>query len=100
MGPNRNDQAECAGKLKVLSDPTRLTVLQLLLDRTCCVAELNARLHVEPSLLSHHLSVLREAGWIVAQRNGRSILYSLAPGIRARGRGKAVSLGCCRLTFG
>lgn len=99
MTPSRIVEDECAEKLRVLSDPTRLKVLQLLLKRTCCVAELNDRLRMEPSLLSHHLSVLRKSGWIVAHRKGRNMLYSLAHGIRVRGRGKGLSLGCCRLTF-
>ena len=34
---------------------------------------------VSPSLLSHHLKTLREAGLITGERRGRWIDYSLAP---------------------
>jgi len=34
---------------------------------------------VEPSLLSHHLKVLRELGVVTGQRRGRWIDYTLSP---------------------
>ncbi|HXX93136.1 MAG TPA: metalloregulator ArsR/SmtB family transcription factor, partial [Planctomycetota bacterium] len=52
----------CADKMKVLSDVTRLFVLEELLNAPRTVTELNALLKIEQSLLSHHLKVLRKAG--------------------------------------
>lgn len=89
----------CAERLKVLADETRLAVLQHLLKGARCVGELNAVIGIEQSLLSHHLRVLREAGLVVAERNGKTVLYSLAPGVVTARKGAAVDLGCCLLAF-
>jgi ArsR family transcriptional regulator, nickel/cobalt-responsive transcriptional repressor len=89
----------CATLLKVLADETRLAIVQQLLDGPKHVGEINAELLVEQSLLSHHLKVLRESGLIVGQRDGKAVLYQLAPGVEARRSGKAVNLGCCLISF-
>ncbi len=89
----------CAHVLKVLADETRLAVMELLLDGPRHVAEINASLDIEQSLLSHHLKVLREAGLVTARRTGRKVLYSLSQSVQGRRRGRAIDLGCCRLSF-
>lgn len=90
---------DCAQRLKVLADPTRLEVVRVLLDGPQHVGELNERIDVEQSLLSHHLRVLRDAGLVTANRDGKSMQYRLAPDIRPDAQHQAVSLGCCRLSF-
>ena len=89
----------CADKLKVLADATRLAVIEALLEGPAYVGELGERLQVEQSLLSHHLKVLREAGLVEAERDGKAVLYRLAPGVEGASAGKAISLGCCRISF-
>lgn len=89
----------CADKLKVLADATRLAVLEALLERPQYVGDLAAALDVEQTLLSHHLSVLREAGLVESERDGKSVLYRIAPGVEGATAGKAISLGCCRISF-
>jgi len=91
--------ASCAELLKVLADETRLAVLRQLLDGPRHVGEINEPLGLEQSLLSHHLRVLRDAGLVEAERDGKAVLYSLAPRFRARRRGAALDLGCCLLSF-
>lgn len=88
----------CAQKLKILADTTRLTVLQLLMDRPRHVGELNDILEVEQSLLSHHLRVLRQSGFVEAERDGKAVLYRLATQVQVNS-GKAIDLGCCVLSF-
>ncbi|MEM7305123.1 MAG: metalloregulator ArsR/SmtB family transcription factor [Planctomycetota bacterium] len=89
----------CVDRLKVLADPTRLEVMQQLLDGPKHVGEMNAALDVEQSLLSHHLKVLREAKLVEAERDGKAVLYRLAPDVRiGRGR-RGINLGCCSLSF-
>ena len=91
---------DCASKLKVLADPTRLGVLSTLLSAPRHVAELSAELCVEQSLMSHHLRVLRDAGLVETRRDGRSVLYHIAPGALAvEGDARALRLGCCDLSF-
>ena len=94
-----DQEAACAQKLKVLSDPTRLAVLDVLLSGPKHVGEINEKLNVEQSLLSHHLKVLREAGLVRATRDGKAVLYELAPGVAAAGTTRSIDLGCCELSF-
>lgn len=68
-----------AQRFKAMSDPTRLAILALLEPGTRCVCEIQPRLGIAPNLLSHHLKMLREAGLVSAQKNGRRIEYSLEP---------------------
>ena len=89
----------CAELLKVLADETRLAVMRQLLRGPKHVGELNEELHVEQSLLSHHLKVLRDAWFVVAERDGKAVLYQLAPRVAAIRRGNSIHLGCCQLSF-
>lgn len=97
---NKKDASSyCADKMKVLSDVTRLFVLEELLRGPRNVTELNAELKIEQSLLSHHLKVLREAGLVTTTREGKSVRYEIAPEVRSRTPGKALNLGCCLISF-
>jgi ArsR family transcriptional regulator len=91
--------ASCASRLKVLADDTRLAVVQQLLHGPKHVAEINEELNIDQSLLSHHLRVLREAKIVIARRDGKAVLYSLAPDVEVARFGKAINLGCCLLSF-
>lgn len=90
--------ADCAEKLRVLSDPTRLSVVELLMEGPKRVGQLNEVLGIEQSLLSHHLRVLRDAGFVVTQRDGKGVLYDLSPEFRS-GQGDTLNLGCCAISF-
>lgn len=89
----------CADKLKTLADSTRLTVMEILMEGPKHVTELNTVLGLDQSLLSHHLKVLRDAGLVEAVRDGKAVLYSLAPGVDLSQTGKTINLGCCQLKF-
>lgn len=91
--------AFCSDVMKILSDSTRLSVVELLLDRPLRVHELNAVLKLEPTLLSHHLRILRDAGLVTARREGKAVLYRLSPEIRKSGRSSSLNFGCCKLQF-
>jgi ArsR family transcriptional regulator len=88
---------QCAEKLKVLADPTRLSVMEILLDGPRQVGEINARLGLDQSLLSHHLKVLRDAGLVQTTRCGKGVRYELAPEVAMTAH--SLDLGCCALTF-
>jgi len=90
---------DCAGVLKVLADETRLAVVEQLLDGPRHVGEINEALEVEPTLLSHHLRVLRDAGLVISERDGKQVLYSLAKSVQGNRRGRAINLGCCKISF-
>lgn len=91
--------ADCATRLKVLADATRLQVLRELLHGPRRVSELIERLGIEQSLLSHHLRALRDAGLAEARREGKSVLYRLAPEVGHDRERTGLDLGCCRLSF-
>lgn len=89
----------CAGLLKILADETRLCVVRQLIAGPMHVNELNDAIGADQSLLSHHLKVLREGGIVEAQRDGKAVLYRLAPSFESRRRGDVIDLGCCKLSF-
>ncbi len=62
---------------RALGDPTRREILRLLRSRDMTAGELAERFELAKSTLSGHFSVLRQAGLIVAERRGTSIVYSL-----------------------
>lgn len=90
---------DCARKLRILADVTRLAVMKILLEGPKCVGELNAILQLEQSLLSHHLRVLRQEGFVKATRQGKTMLYYLDPSVQSETSGKSLDLGCCLLSF-
>ncbi|MCB1034830.1 MAG: winged helix-turn-helix transcriptional regulator [Acidobacteria bacterium] len=90
----------CSDRLKVLAEEKRLQVIRLLLEGPKHVGELQQQVDVEQSLLSHHLRVLREAGLVTAERDGKAVLYRVAPDVSVRQPGEAINLGCCVLDFG
>jgi ArsR family transcriptional regulator len=71
--------------------------METLMDEPSHVGRLAETLEVEQSLLSHHLKVLREAGLVVADREGKSVLYRVAPTTKVEGLRTAINLGCCQL---
>ncbi len=60
-----------------LSDPLRISVIELLRQRELCVCDLCDALGVSQSKLSFHLKTLKEAGLVNARQEGRWIYYSL-----------------------
>jgi ArsR family transcriptional regulator len=67
---------------KSLSDPTRLRIVLLLLERDLCVCELTAILDMEQSRVSHQLRILRDAGLIEDDREGRWIIYRMPEAVK------------------
>lgn len=66
--------------LKVLSDESRLRVLNLLLERECCVCEVMQVMGVSQSKASRILSALYDVGLLKLRREGRWALYSIDRG--------------------
>ncbi len=64
-------------KFKALSDPTRLKILYLLEGGELCVCELILALDKPQSTISHHLNVLKNAGFIAGRKEGLWIHYKL-----------------------
>ncbi len=62
---------------RVLGDPTRVRILDLLSRGELCVGELAERLGATDSAISHQLRLLRNARVVRARRAGRMIFYTL-----------------------
>jgi len=65
---------------KMLSDSTRLRCLLLMqAEGELCVCELTHALNLSQPKISRHLAHLREAGVLVARRNGTWMNYRINP---------------------
>ncbi|MFE6379923.1 ArsR/SmtB family transcription factor [Streptomyces roseolus] len=64
---------------RALGDPTRVRLLHLLAGagRAMTVGELVARVDVGQSTVSHHLKILAEVRFVLAERRGTSTLYAV-----------------------
>ena len=73
--------------LQAAADPTRLAILrQLSAEGMVCACDFTSCCDVAQPTVSHHLKVLREAGWIAGERRGTWIWYAIRPEALARFR--------------
>ena len=70
--------------LKILSDPTRLRLLALLMKEELAVAEVQEVLGMAQSRISSQLALLRQAGFVADRREGKKAFYSLCAGLPSR----------------
>ncbi len=63
--------------MKALSDETRLRILNILLERECCVCEIMQALGISQSRASRNLGIIQGAGFLKARRDGTWMLYSI-----------------------
>jgi len=75
MDPIHELQAEIC---RTLSHPLRIAILHLLADEPRGVNHLARELDISQPNASQHLSVMRAAGLVEAERDGREVLYRLA----------------------
>ena len=66
-----------ARTFKALSDETRLRILNILLERECCVCEVMQVLDLTQSRASRHLITLSDAGFLKFRRQGLWAMYSI-----------------------
>ena len=69
-----------ADLLKTLGQPTRLKILELLVNGERCVCEIFPAIGGEQSNVSKHLGFLRSQGIVIADRRGMRVFYRLANG--------------------
>jgi ArsR family transcriptional regulator, arsenate/arsenite/antimonite-responsive transcriptional repressor len=63
--------------LRALGDPTRREILRVLRAGDLTAGDIASRFPMTAASVSHHLSVLKEAGLVRAERDGRNLIYSL-----------------------
>lgn len=62
---------------QALADPTRRAILKMLGTGDMTAGDIAAQFAISAPSVSHHLSVLKQAELVQAQRNGQTIVYSL-----------------------
>ena len=63
--------------VKALSDETRLRILNVLLERECCVCEVMQALEISQTRASRNLGILQDAGFLKTRRDGLWMVYSI-----------------------
>ena len=74
---------------KALADETRQKIMALCCCEKLSVGDIVAALDVAQPTVSHHLKILRNAGLVITERQGKQVLYSLNQNRLAN--------GCCQV---
>jgi len=76
------DVQQHADRLKALSNPVRLRMVDLIYDGggEICVCEFTEHFDLSQPTISHHLKVLRDAGLIRSRRDGTFVYHRVVPG--------------------
>jgi DNA-binding transcriptional ArsR family regulator len=71
------DAGTYASWFKALADPTRIRILNLLAvsPEPVCVCDLVEHFPLGQPTISHHLKILRDVGFVVAERRGTFMHY-------------------------
>src|SRR5436190_19879453 len=85
--------------LGALAEPNRIRIIECLRTGSRNVTELARMLTSEIVNVSHHLGVLREAGLVRDEKDGRFVIYSLHPAVFNNEDPKAtyMDIGWCRI---
>ena len=62
---------------KALNDTTRREILELLKDRDMTAGEIAEQFNISKPSISHHLDLLKQAGLVIANKDGQFIHYSI-----------------------
>lgn len=90
--PDGQVVARVAGQFALLADPLRLQIVQALAREQLCTCHLIDITGAKQTTVSHHLRILREAGVIVGDAEGRYTWYHLVPGALGETRDALASI--------
>jgi len=76
--PSADTIVPLADLFRLLGDPTRLRIVLACVDARRPVGAIAEELGLSPSLVSHHLRLLRAARIVRAQRQGKQVFYLAA----------------------
>jgi ArsR family transcriptional regulator len=81
VSSTRSSAEVIAQLARVLSDPVRVQIIEILRGRRSqvCQCELNPVFDISQPTLSHHVKKLSDAGIVDVERRGRWAYYSLNP---------------------
>ena len=66
---------DCVEFCKVLSDPTRQKILEMLLEKEKTVSEIVEAFNLSQPTVSHHLDILSRGNLLTSRRDGKQIFY-------------------------
>ena len=71
------DYERIAKKLKVISDPKRLRIIDILSCNELCACEILEKFDISQPTLSHDMRKLEEVSLVTSRREGKNTYYSL-----------------------
>jgi ArsR family transcriptional regulator len=74
---------------KILADETRQKIMAFCCCQKVSVGAITEKLGVSQPTVSHHLRLLREAGLVRAERDGKEVFYTLNQ--------EALAQACCQV---
>lgn len=80
--PGPAESRDLARRLKALSDPTRLQLVQLVAAHPggrACICDLTEPLGVTQPTVSHHMKLLVESGVVTREQQGKWAYYAIQP---------------------
>ena len=92
---------DCIAALKALGEENRLRTLRLLFKEQLGVNEISERLGLSQYNVSKHLRIMREAGLLEVESQGKQRLYTVARKLRNQvaANNNILDLGCCTFRF-
>ena len=92
---------KCIPVLKALGEMNRLRIMRLLLKEQLGVNEITRRLRMPQYNVSKHLRVLREAGLLDVEKEGKQRLYRVANELKRHlaENDNVLELDCCTFRF-
>src|SRR6266849_1733673 len=88
---------DCIVALKALGEETRLRILRLLCKEPMSVNALSERLNATQYNVSKHLRIMREAGLLETEKQGKQRLYTVVGNLKSQvtANNNILDLGCC-----
>jgi ArsR family transcriptional regulator len=83
--PKPKDLRPYAALFKAVGDETRMEIVALIAEagEALCACDIESHFDLSQPTISHHLKVLRKAGWLTSERQGNWIYYALDPDVLA-----------------
>lgn len=95
------DQIDCIRVLKALGEFNRMRIVRLLLKSQLSVNEVGKCLKMSQYNVSKHLKILRAAGLVEMEQQGKQRLYTVTRALKTQLKTNAnvLNLGCCTFRF-
>jgi len=92
---------DCLAVLKALGEMNRLRIVRLLLKERLGVNAIASQLRISEYNASKHLRILKEAGLLEMQKQGRQRLYQVAPRLKGElaANKNVLKMDCCTFRF-